>query len=211
MIFKPEIVDTMREGFSEDLRAAVSRLPQNMYGLTRFVIENRSRNRASMNPLKVYANRTNAFTPGLSKDFITHAAVIPFREKQQGRFYRDLFAKLDKRSLAIPVLSGGELVRITPASMAYQRERLRIGVQALRARHPSLFPGIRGPRFRRSSFLDERLLEENDPWLDPHVRDNLTAPGAGNYRAWKLLFHWKAWQWVHEGRLEAVLGERKGG
>jgi hypothetical protein len=26
--------------------------------------------------------------------------------------------------------------------------------------------------------------------------------------AWKLLFHWKAWQWTHENALDRLLGRR---
>jgi hypothetical protein len=38
--------------------------------LARFVIENRSRSRTAMNPLKACANHARAFTPGLSKDLV---------------------------------------------------------------------------------------------------------------------------------------------
>ncbi|HET7662505.1 MAG TPA: hypothetical protein VFK31_02605, partial [Rhodanobacteraceae bacterium] len=194
ILFKAEVVDAMLEGFSDDFRSETSRLPQDMHGLARFVIENRSRNRASMNPLKVYASRTDAFTPGLSKDFMDHAATIPFAEKRNGHFYSDLFARLDRRALAIPFLSGGELMRGSSAS-AYWRERARAQFHAQRTRHPKLFPGAPPPRSERSAFLGAHLLEP-DPWLNPELHDKLKAITSDNYLAWKLLFHWKAWQWL---------------
>jgi hypothetical protein len=60
----------MREGFACDLDSELSRLPRDMHGLARFVIENRSRSRTAMNPLKACANHARAFTPGLSKDLV---------------------------------------------------------------------------------------------------------------------------------------------
>jgi hypothetical protein len=205
-LFKPEIVDAMSEGFSEDLRAETARLPQGMSGLARFVIENRSRNRASANPLKVYANRSDAFVPGLSKDFMTHAVAIPFREKRHGKYYRDLFARLDKRSLTLPFLSGGQLMKGAGIGPAFYRELLRIEAGKFQARHPRLFSGTPRTTTQRSTFLGKHLLGEDDRWLDPQARERLKTVNADNYVAWKLLFHWKAWQWVHAGRLESLLG-----
>lgn len=208
IVFRPEVVEAMSEGFSGDLRSVMSRLPQDGSGLARFVIENRSRHRACMNPLKVYANRADAFTPGLSKDFMSHAAMIPFEEKQHGRFYRQLLARLDKRSLAVPFLSGGQLMKGARINPAYGRERMRIVARGFRARHPSLFAGAKTSRPERSAFLGRHLFEEDDPWIDPRACKKLATPGAGNELAWKLLFHWKAWQWLHEGRLDRMLGDK---
>jgi hypothetical protein len=208
-LFKPEVVAEMREGFAQDLRGEVSRLPHDSHGLSRFVIENRSRNRASMNPLKVYANRADAFTPGLSKEFMAHAATIPFEEKHHARFYRRLFAQLDKRSSDVPFLSGGDLMKGAWFSAAYCREALRNAYTNQRTRHPSLFPGTRRILAERSTFLAENLFEDSGGWLNPEVMTKLQSGHAGNYAAWKLLFHWKAWQWVHEGKLERVLGASK--
>lgn len=207
-LFKADIVDAMFEGFSDDFRNETSRLPQNMHGLARFVIENRSRNRASMNPLKVYANQTDAFTPGLSKDFMNHAATIPFAEKRHGHFYRNLFARLDRRALAMPFLSGGELMRGSSGT-AYWRERARAQLHAQRVRHPKLFPGAPPAQTARSAFLGAHLLEP-DPWLHPGLHDKLKTITPDNYLAWKLLFHWKAWQWLHQGQFER-LAENDGG
>jgi hypothetical protein len=204
-LFKPEVVAAMREGFAADLQTELSRLSPDMHGLARFVIENRSRNRPAMNPLKVYANHADAYTPGLSKNFMTHAATIPFQEKQYGRFYRNLLAGLDKRSLAVPFVSGGDLMRGKRLSPAYYRERLHVESHKYRMRYPNLYSGTRHP-LECSSFLGERLFEDGDNRLDPRAREKLTAVNARNYPAWKLLFHWKTWQWVHEDRLETMLG-----
>lgn len=208
-LFRPEIAQTMFEGFSQDMQAEMARLPQDAYGLARFVIENRSRNRPAMNPLKVFENRTDAFTPGLSKDSLAHALVIPFQEKQHAKFYRRLFANLDERALAVPFLSGGELLQGTSANLAYRRERIRIEWLRFRAQHPGWFGHKRNFQPRHSAFLGEHLFEGDDAWLAPHARDKLKSLDGSNYLMWKLLFHWKAWQWVHEGRPEMLRGTRQ--
>jgi len=207
ILFKPEVVAAMREGFARDLDGELSRLPRDMHGLARFVIENRSRNRPAMNPLKVYANRVKAFTPGLSKDFMAHAATIPFQEKQHGRFYRRLFERLDKRALSVPFVSGGELLPGHPFGLSYCRERLRAEQHKYRSRYPRLFSGRRAALPKRSNYLGEHLFENGDGWVNPSARELLKTPETGNYLAWKLLFHWKAWQWLHEGTLDQALGQ----
>lgn len=206
ILFKPEVVAAMREGFARDLDNELSRLPRDMHGLARFVIENRSRNRPAMNPLKVYPHRADAFVPGLSKDFMAHAATIPFQEKRHGRFYRRLLAKLDKRALSAPFVSGGELLPAERFGAAYWLERLRAKRQNIRSRYPRLTRGPKIPPAERSTFLGEGLFEDGDNWIDPKAREKLKMLDTGNYVAWKLLFHWKAWQWLHEGRLDAMLG-----
>jgi hypothetical protein len=207
-LFQPDVVAAMREGFSDDLQKELARLPRDMHGLARFVIENRSRNRPAMNPLKVYANRAHAFTPGLSKDFMAHAATIPFQEKLHGRFYRNLFANLDKQALSIPFVSGGALLPGRRFDSMYHGERFRAWVTKYRLRYPRLSLGTRRPNPSRSCFLDERLFAGTDAWLNPRAREEMGKPGANHYHTWKLLFHWKAWQWVHEGSLARALGNR---
>ena len=206
MLFKPEVVAAMREGFAKDLDSELSRLPRDMHGLARFVIENRSRNRPAMNPLKVYPNRARAFVPGLSKDFMAHAATIPFQEKLHGCFYRGLFAKLDKRALSVPFVSGGELLSGKRFSSSYWRERLSADAQSVRSRHPRLMGHSKIPPAKRSTFLGECLFELDDSWIDSKACEKLKTFDTGSYGVRKLLFHWKAWQWLHQGRLHAMLG-----
>jgi len=207
ILFKPEVVAAMQEGFAKDLNSELSRLPRDMHGLARFVIENRSRNRPAMNPLKVYPSRARAFVPGLSKDFMTHAATIPFQEKQHGQFYRCLFDRLDKRALSVPFVSGGDLLPGRRFSPSYYRERLRAVESRYHALYPRLFSKKRGVRPKRSTFLGEHLFEDVGGWLDPSARERLKTPETGNHQAWKLLFHWKAWQWLHAGMLNQALGQ----
>lgn len=204
-LFRPEVAAAMREGFARDVDSELSLVPRDAHGLARFVIENRSRNRPAMNPLKVYPHRADAFVPGLSKDFMAHAATIPFQEKQRGQFYRNLFARLDTRALSVPFVSGGELLPGNRFGASYYGERLRAQRNSYRARYPRLFPGTRNTHPKHSVFLGEHLFEHGDSWIDPAARERLKTPGTGDYLAWKLLFHWKAWQWLHEGRLDEML------
>lgn len=196
-VFKPDVVRAMHDGFAADLQAEVARLRQDGYGVMHFVVENRSRNRAAMNPLKAYANHSRAFTPGLSRDFMAHAATIPFSEKHNGRFYRELFTRLDPRALAVPFLSGGVLMPGTGTNLAYLRERIRERAIGLRTRHPRLFPCSDAPQPARSILLGPHLLDDNDPHLNPRLGPLLSHANRSSDMAWKLLFHWKAWNTMH--------------
>ncbi len=204
-LFTPDAAEAMMQGFSDDLRNEIARLPQDMFGVQQFIVQHRSRNRTCMNPLKIFVNRANAFTPGLSKELMTHAATIPFEERQYARFYMGMLERLDKRILTIPFISGGELVKGVRVSPSYYRERTRAAYHAYRARYPRFFIGNPRRQPDRSALLAEYLFEEGDKWIDPRARAKLKAATPDNYVAWKLLFHWKAWHWLHEGRLETML------
>ena len=204
-LFRPEIAEAMLDGFSDDLKTAIAEQTQDMFGVVRFIIEHRSRNRTAMNPLKVFANRTDAFTPGLSKDLMTHAAMIPFEERQQAQFYKRMLGSLDRRTLSIPFVSGGELVKNRRFSASHYWELSRATYTRFLGRHPRLLSAERLHKTERSSFLGAHLFEHADQWLNPNARAHMSAVTPDNYLAWKLLFHWKAWQWLHEGRLDEML------
>lgn len=206
-LFRRDVVGAMHEGFEQDLWVHTSRLPQDSYGPARFVVQNRARNRPAMNPLKAYSNRADAFIPGLSKHFVAHAVTIPFQEKQHAAVYRSLIARLDKRALAIPFLSGGQLLKGNRIGALYLAERVRATLGQFRTRHPRLF--TRGHRSgpRRSAFLGGHLFEESDACLNPDVQQRLQAVTPDNELAWNLLFHWKAWQWLHQSRLLSMLAD----
>ncbi len=203
-VFNPDVVEAMYTGFQDDLRTEMSRVPADMYGLARFVIENRSRHRASLNPLKVYANTTDAFTPGLSKDFMTHAAMIPFHAKQQARLYRELFCRLDNKALKVPFLSGGQLMPGKRPNAAFYRERARAALWKFRTLHPSLLP-VRRPT-SRSVFVGPQLFAHDDPCIEPQACTRLGEVTPANYPVWKLLFHWRAWRDLHARDACAVGG-----
>lgn len=206
-LFRPDFVESMFDGFANDLETEIARLPQNEYGMTRFMFENRIRNRPAINTVKVYGNKSNVYVPGVSKDFLAHALIIPHAEKCEAKFYRALFAQLDERALTIPVLSGGVLEKGTGTEFAYMAEWLRICALHFRDRHPSLFPESRFHKAPRSSFLCDRLLSDADDCINPWIRGELSGVDASNYDVWKLLFHWKAWRWVHAGTLYEMLGD----
>lgn len=213
IVLRPEVASAMFEGFVDDFHDEKSRMSQDSYGVSRFILENRARNRASINPHKVYANRAAAFTPGVSTDFATHAASIPPRERLEGRFCRQLLRRVDKQALQLPVVSGGYLKKGTGLCPAYYHEHLRMTVNKYRTLYPSLFALWEGDRRRgeirrNSTFLDERLLDTQDSWLNPSLRETLGQTGDIPKLAWRLLFHWKVWHWVHDGTLKSKLGDQ---
>ncbi|MES1930677.1 asparagine synthase [Salinisphaera dokdonensis CL-ES53] len=207
-LFKSEVVRAMRRGFEEDLESQFDRLTRDGYGLARFVIENRSRNRPAMNPLKVYANHALSYTPGLSREFIDHAALIPIEAKRNAAFYYDLFSRLDRRGLRLPFLSGGLLLKAPGFNPAFHGQRARIAWTRARERYPSLFGAVAGALQYRSPphsrFLSEALVAKDDAWLDSGCLGALQSESKRASRPWKLLFHWKAWRALHGDGLSRV-------
>ena len=67
------------------------------------------RNRMGHNPLKVYANDVLCFTPGLTREFWTTAAAIPYSEKWDFNLYFRLFREQFPEALRTPFCSAGRL------------------------------------------------------------------------------------------------------
>lgn len=196
-LFRDDVVRDMYDGFQTDLWKELARYPDDGYGVSQFVIGNRSRNRTAINPFKVFSNVCQVYTPGLTRDFIALASCIPYEDKAGARFYLDLMRELCPESLTVPFLSGGKF---------YDGEgrRLRAALHAAIARadrfvtrHPraARLLGLGGTKFARSTLLDGPGMNTPDPLLkfDPAARTGLSATAE------KLLFHWQAWKHVHSG------------
>ncbi|HKU78775.1 MAG TPA: hypothetical protein VJQ42_02940 [Rhodanobacteraceae bacterium] len=158
----------------------------------RFVIENRSRNRAAMSPLKVYANHARAFTP-LSKAFMAHAAMIPFAEKRGAGSLSPSWARAHSRYL-IPQRRQSSVATGTTGGGTWKVCRPDVPLSHYGLR---LFGRAQDRRFPCSDFFGKHLLEGADRRLNPDVHKHSVQ--EDNYHAWKWLFHWKAWKCLHEG------------
>src|SRR5690606_4619695 len=107
-LFRDDVVRDMYDGFQTDLWKELARYPDDGYGVSQFVIGNRSRNRTAINPFKVFSNSCQVYTPGLTREFIALASCIPYEDKVGARLYLDLMRELCAESLDVPFLSGGK-------------------------------------------------------------------------------------------------------
>ena len=78
-------------------------------GLATYIEDGRIRHRVAMNPIKVMANYTHPFTPGLSKPFLAAISDIPTPLRFSEKLHQEILARHFPRLYNIPVVSGGEV------------------------------------------------------------------------------------------------------
>lgn len=205
LLFGESLAVEMYRRFRDDLDKETAAFPDDGFGVSRFVIANRSRNRTSINPAKVYATRANPFMPGLSKAFISEAASIPFEKKQGARFYLDIFRRIFPEALDVPFLTGGEFVRTSRSTLQYYRSLAASAAGGIASRHPRAAIGplaqLRTGSRPRSIFLSR--LPGGGESTDALSRIPMKDPRRA--AAEKMLFHWNVWEWVHQGCLKEEL------
>jgi hypothetical protein len=212
-IFRHEVCQTMYDGFMADLDRECARHPNDAYGMTRFFVENRTRHRTSINPLKVFANHALPFTPGMVRAHWDAAAAIPCDAKANNALYLQIYEKLYPDALRIPFVSMGH---ISGPGHHFNLTNNTIVMKLLRqlGRAPFLNGianrlGITTWYFKPSRFLQIENLPGNviqDRYIDPRMLAALVgSPGLGNRAAREMLFYWLTWHWVHEDRLIDVL------
>lgn len=212
IVFGEETARAMHAGFEEALCEEISRFGDDDIGIFRFIAENRIRHRTSSNPLKVLSRRTLPYIPGMTKAFFDLIADLPRYTSGRNDFYLGIFKECFPQALEVPLLRGSEFIRAKGAPWHYWRYWAISLRDRLLGLHPSMDPSRYLGRLRRtgpprvSSFIlaDDALFEE-DGWLDADAI-RAVQPGDPLYgRMRVLLFHWKAWQWVHQRRLHEAL------
>jgi len=193
----------MRIAFDRRLAEEAAACPRTDAGLLEFEARHQMRNRMGHNPLKVYSNDVLCFTPGLTRDFWTIAASIPYSEKWNFGLYFRLFREQFPEALRTPFCSAGRL----------WSDRLRLDPLYHAAR---LFPPPGAPmaarlwkRWRGGAPLPAiaaRTVARIDPGHPDLNRDAVArvqregGRGAIGHHAQALLFYWQMWRDVMEGR-----------
>jgi hypothetical protein len=209
-IFSRQFCDMMLEGFQADLRQEIARYSDDGYGVTEFVIRNRSRNRTATNPLKVYEGRTRVFLPGMTRDFFDIVGSISFDIRRNSAMYLELLQRFFPAALSVPIVSGGVLFRPSVWSGSYYGNKAIAAIRRFVVNYPNVFRRFgydpTAAAFKPSRFLDlTLLLDDDDPYIDSDRVRELAREGILSQNAYKLLFHWRAWHWVHRGTLKERL------
>jgi len=209
-IFSGKFCEMMLEGFQADLRREVARYSDDGYGVSEFIIRNRTRNRTAINPLKVYESENRVFLPGMTRDFFNIAGSISFDIRRNNAMYLELFQRFFPAALSVPIVSGGVLVKPSVWSGSYYINKTRAAIRRFTVNHPSAFRRLgydpTAAAFEPSRFLDLKLLlDDNDPCVDSERVRERVRQGILSQNAFKLLFHWRAWHWVHRGILKERL------
>ncbi len=124
--------------------------------------------------------------------------------------YLELLQRFFPAALSVPIVSGGVLFKPSVWSGSYYINKTRAAIGRFTVNHPSAFRRLgydpTAVAFKPSRFLDlTLLLDDDDPYVDSdHVRE-LAHQGILSQNAFKLLFHWRAWHWVHQEILKERL------
>ncbi|MCH8683958.1 hypothetical protein [Pedomonas mirosovicensis] len=210
-IFKPKVLQDMRDAFQAEFERTKTLFPDSPHGRWQWIVENRMRNRTGVNPTKVYVNHVTPLLVGSSRALWELAATIPFARRRDYQYYIDVFRTLSPELTRVPFSSGGDLHRADAPWHTYQTYALQQkGWRAL-ARRPRLarMVGIANEAaFAPSCFMNSpALYREEDDLLDMDVVRRMETDEALRATNGKLLFHWRTTRWVHENRLHTTLLE----
>jgi len=210
-VFRPAVWRGFVEAFHAEFERTRALYPNTSHGMWQWIVENRMRNRAGVNPTKVYANHAAPLMVGASRRLWETAAPVPFRRRRDHGFYLDVFRALSPRLAQVPFYSGGALHRGDAPWPAYALCRAtQNGWRAIAAR-PRLSRLMQVGRkfgFAPSRFVRHpSLYAEEDDMLDMDAVRRASEDAALRKVIGKQLFHWRAARWIHEDRLFSMLQE----
>ncbi len=179
-------------------------LPQDDFGLTQWIFENRTRRRTSINPLQAHAQKTLALLPGVSRSFWTAVQGIDHASRMNWHFAHEVMAQLDPALAQIPYASGGILRSADGRGL--HRLTLRAHLAQLLGERPRLQKLVGWPPLPpiQDVFASPALYDEDDPYLDMDVVQQLKTTGTMTEK--RLLLHWRMNRWLHDGRLLEMMG-----
>jgi len=209
-IFKPQVRQSFLDAFEEEFARTRTLYPNTPHGMWQWVVENRTRNRAGVNPTKVYVNYATPLMVGSSRDLWELTSPLPFARRRDHSYYVDVFRALAPEFAQVPFYSsGGTLYRADTNPLTYMAHVLGLKGWRAIANRPLLarLCGIN----RKFGFIPSRftrhpaIFEEEDDLLDMDFVRRAQTDEALRQEAGKLLFHWRAVRWMHENRLHQTL------
>lgn len=214
-IFAPALVEQMYGGVKECLGNEKIKYPDDEYGVRHFIMLSRVRNRASANPLKVYANAVLPFTPGLTKGFLDEVISIPFHLKYNLDVYLKIFREQFREAMKVPWCSGGILInsngKVNTIHKIYDYAE-KLGLIESIKKHPMLESMARKfgkqPKISKENSLVNQTLALVDPGHPDLNGDGVRGLINGsidadpiNRSARAQLFYWQVWRWIMNGQL----------
>lgn len=208
-IFKPAARRIFLEAFHAEFERTKSLFPDTSHGMWQWIVENRMRNRAGVNPTKVYVNHVTPLMVGASRKLWEAAAPISYQRRQNHAFYLDVFRELSPQLTRIPFISGSVLHRGEAPWLTFRRYKaVQDAWRAVqgRPRVARLLGLEKDMSFTPSRFVEHpALYAEEDDMLDMDVVRRAKTDILLRKQVGKMLFHWHTTRWVHENRLHATL------
>ncbi|MEX0928959.1 MAG: hypothetical protein WDZ53_06095 [Balneolales bacterium] len=201
-VFAPHMLNGMYEGFIDALNREKGKQPDSDEGVSRFLVNNRLRNRTAMNPLKVYANHVLPFTPGLNKEYWRITSSISYKAKAPYNLYLKILGRHFPGSLQAPVMTGSQMISQKPWP---DRDVYRSILQKIAGPRLSGKMGIQF-LWEPSKLVDVLVssVDSGHPDLNSDGIEALKKNMNGSYlsrTACNQLFYWQAWQAIMSGKL----------
>jgi hypothetical protein len=202
-VFQPHIVKDMRDALTDCLEQEKDQYTNNEFGVSQFVVRNRTRHRIATNPMQVYCNDVLPFTPGISKTFWSIAGSIPYSFREKHKLYRYIFQRFFPRALSVPAVSGSTIYSLRAGPLQPDLMLAKLGIMTKNWRVGLVlkkFGIAQGDGFwNESTFVAEALRginPEHDHLNSDEVRKLQAAEPPVSYAskcAKDLLFYWHSW------------------
>lgn len=209
--------DGILSGFAGQLEQIAGRLPDEASSIAPFAVPNRYRNRLAAIPLKVLGPYSQALTPGVSREIFSRVLALPLHCRQNHQLWDLLFERHFPAYLKQPLVSRGKVKLTRHTSLGWKL--FTTAAASYRGSIPhrivTKIAGSANEYFRPSALVDQIILR-----IDPGHEDlnadavrKLQEAGPGDRRDWylqytrQILFHWKVWRDLMEGKSPAVREE----
>jgi rhodanese-related sulfurtransferase len=199
-LFTPEALRHLQTAEAAATADSRAEFADDEIGVGHWVTLNRMRRRAGLNIYQAYGQRAVPLAAGMSRRFWSLVQSHPAALRREAKLVQLMLEAMAPDLAALPVSSGGAVHGRVPMAL-----QLRMSAAQFLAQRPRL-QNITGwpPRLQPSRFLEHpALYEAQDDWIPQAALNRLRA--SNDSAAKSLLWHWRAVQWLHQGRLHAMV------
>jgi len=212
-VFDPDLAERMFESFKVKLKTETEKYSDDPFGLQEFVVRNRTRNRYAPNPLTVFSNTVQAYTPGISKDFWELSVALHADLKDELKLMLLLFRRHFPSLLRIPFCGGGDLARPQPSCLLHDAFVIADKLQKMR-----YTGGIYRRLFKNRSFTQSRFIHPVVARVNPdhpdlnadnvrQIQSSVKRDPAFDSHECRMLFYWRLWRSIMEGEFTSLRTE----
>lgn len=197
----------MYDGLLGSFTEEIKKYSDDGYGVTRFILGNRMRNRTAINPLQVYANRVLPFTPGLNRRLCEIITNIDHKIRTDHNMYVKIYNEHFPELLKVPFTSGSEIKNY---SSVFEKSAILNPIRNILGWRLSVKLGLCFV-WEKSKLvqkvLDKIELDHAELNADEilKIRKASTIDSPEIQAARHFAFYWQIWRWLMEDRIEKEL------
>ena len=213
-VFSPATAEGMYQCFTDMLAREKGLYADDAFGVTEFFVRNRTRNRTSFSPFRVYANNVMPLTPGCSRAYWQQVAAIPHKLKARGQLYLKMLSEHFPQAVRLPFCSSSMLLSnrpLTPGVRAYLAACAAAQGWRRVTRKMARLRGAAPKPYWAHDDLVRRIVSTvnaDHPNLNAQVVREIQAdPSHRPPAELNMLFYWETWRRVMDGRLTMANAE----